>query len=184
MGYGKLMCPVYRRAGDVYRYSHCVELSLEGGRGIGAGDASLQRSKDGIFHDFKKMPAIFMVGAETTRMVSIYDEETEVVVSGYDPDRYYQRACAGVVKRDQTVMVSNNTSIVWRRGGRRAVTPGAAHGCPLRIRVWFRGTTTHVDVRPGVSVRTCIHVHVYMRVGMYVRRCVCVCAQVCICVGA
>jgi len=92
--------------------------------------------------------------------------------------------CVGVVKRDQTVMVSNNTSIVWRRGGRRAVTPGAAHGCPLRVRVWFRGTTTHVDVRPGMSVRTCIHVHVYMRVGMYVRRCVCVCAQVCICVGA
>ena len=25
--------------------------------------------------------------------------------------------CVGVVKRDQTVMVSNNTSIVWRRGG-------------------------------------------------------------------
>jgi len=40
---------------------------------------------------------------------------------------------------------------------------------------------THVDVRPGVSVCTCIYVHVYLYV--YVRRCVRVCAQVCMCVG-
>jgi len=117
MGYGKLMCPVYRRGGNVYRYSHCVELVLEGGRALGAADASLQQSKDCVFHDFKKMPAIFMVGAESTRMVSIYDEDTETVVSGYDPDHYYRRTCAGVVKRAQSVMVSNNTAIVWRRGG-------------------------------------------------------------------
>ena len=135
MAYGKLMCPVYRRDVDVYKYSYCVELSLEGGRGMGAGDASLQRSKDGIFNDFKKMPAIFMVGAETTRMVRIYDEDTEVVVNGYDPDRYYRRACVGVIKRDQTLMVSNNTSIVWRRGGVEQVSTLFDHHAELRLTV-------------------------------------------------
>ena len=34
-----------------------------------------------------------------------------------DPDHYYRRTCAGVVKRAQSVVVSNNTAIVWRRGG-------------------------------------------------------------------
>ena len=135
MGYGKLMCPVYRRAGDVYKYSHCVELALDGGRGIGAADASLQQSKDGVFHDFKKMPAIFMVGEQSTRMVTIYDEEREVVVIDYDPDRYYKRTCVGVVKRDQSVMVSNNTSIVWRRGGVEQVSTLFDHHIELRLTV-------------------------------------------------
>ena len=53
----------------------------------------------------------------------------------------------------------------------------------LSVRVWFQGSMTHVDVRPGGSVCTCIYVHVYEREGVYVHRCVCVCAQVCICVG-
>jgi len=132
MGYGKLMCPVYRRAGDVYRYSHCVELVLEGGRALGAANTSLQQSKDCVFHDFKKMPAIFMVGAESTRMVSIFDEDTEAVLSAYDPDRYYRRAYVGVVKRDQTVMVSNNTSIVWRRGGVEQVSTLFDHHIEFR----------------------------------------------------
>jgi len=41
----------------------------------------------------------------------------------------------GVVKRDQTVMVSNNTSIVWRRGGVEQVSTLFDHHIQLRLTV-------------------------------------------------